>query len=479
MSGWERLSAVDASFLVLESDRTPMHVAAVLTLDKAPFVDAAGRIRLDDIRTYVDARLHLAPRLRQVVREVPLGLHRPVWADDQDFDLGHHIRLAELPSPGGREALDTLVEELIMTVLDRSRPLWEWWVVDGLDDDRIAIVEKLHHALIDGVSGVQLLSALTDLADFAPPADGSWIPGPRPTDAQLVADALGEQVREPWRLTAAAAHLVRTGRDGARRVMGTAEALAAAIRPAVGAPASVSLNQPVGRRRRLRSIELSLTEVKTIAHAHETKVNDVVLTLVSGGLRALLQSRGESVSGHTLHALVPENVRRDDEHLALGNRVSGFFAPLPVYEADAVRSLECIREAMRHKHESHEDETAGGLLGTADHAPYALLRVLGPAVHAQPWVNTVVTNIPGPRDDLTMMGARIRSITPVVPLARNLTIGVAVLSYGDVLSIALNTCRDACPDLDVMVDGMLSTLDELSAASTAVSRRRVARPRRG
>jgi diacylglycerol O-acyltransferase len=479
VSRGERLSAVDASFLVLESDRTPMHIAAVLTLDKAPFVDAAGRIRLDAIRTYVDERLHLAPRLRQVVREVPLGLHRPVWVDDQDFDLCHHIRLVELASPGGRAALDNLVEELIMTVLDRSRPLWEWWVVDGLDDDRIAIVEKLHHALIDGVSGVQLLSALTDLADFAPPADGPWIPGQRPTDAQLIADALGEQVREPWRLTAAAAHLARTGRGGAQRVVETVGALAAAIRPATGALATVSLNQPVGRRRRLRSIELSLAQVKTIAHAHDTKVNDVVLTVVSGGLRALLQSRGESVAGHTLHALVPENVRRADEHLALGNRVTGFFAPLPVYEADAVRSLECIRASMRHKHQAHEDETAGGLLGTVDHAPYALLRVLGPAVHAQPWVNTVVTNIPGPREDLTMMGARICSITPVVPLARNLTIGVAVLSYGDVLSIALNACRDACPDLEVMVDGMLSTLDELSAASKPVSRRRAARPRRG
>lgn len=479
MSQWQRLSAVDASFLVLESDRTPMHIAAVLTLEKAPFVDAAGRIRLDAIRAYVDERLHLAPRLRQVVREVPLGLHRPVWVDDQDFDLGHHIRLAELPSPGGREALDDLVEELIMTVLDRSRPLWEWWVVDGLDDDRIAIVEKLHHALIDGVSGVQLLSALTDLADFAPPADGPWIPGPRPTDAQLVADALGEQIREPWRLTTAATHLVRAGRDGARRVVDTVETLAAAIRPAASVAASVSLNQPVGRRRRLRSIELSLAEVKSIAHAHGTKVNDVVLTVVSGGLRTLLRSRGESVSGHTLHALVPENVRRADEHLALGNRVTGFFAPLPVYEADAVRSLECIRESMRHKHEAHEDETAGGLLGTADHAPYALLRALGPAVHAQPWVNTVVTNIPGPRDDLTMMGARICSITPVVPLSRNLTVGVAVLSYGDVLSIALNTCRDACPDLDVMIEGMRSTLDELSSATAALSRPRAARPRRG
>lgn len=479
MSQWQRLSAVDASFLVLESDRTPMHIAAVLTLEKAPFVDAAGRIRLDAIRAYVDERLHLAPRLRQVVREVPLGLHRPVWVDDQDFDLGHHIRLAELPSPGGRAALDDLVEELIMTVLDRSRPLWEWWVVDGLDDDRIAIVEKLHHALIDGVSGVQLLSALTDLADFAPPADGPWIPGPRPTDAQLVADALGEQIREPWRLTTAATHLVRAGRDGARRVVDTVETLAAAIRPAASVAASVSLNQPVGRRRRLRSIELSLAEVKSIAHAHDTKVNDVVLTVVSGGLRTLLRSRGESVSGHTLHALVPENVRRADEHLALGNRVTGFFAPLPVHEADAVRSLECIRESMRHKHEAHEDETAGGLLGTADHAPYALLRALGPAVHAQPWVNTVVTNIPGPRDDLTMMGARICSITPVVPLSRNLTVGVAVLSYGDVLSIALNTCRDACPDLDVIIEGMRCTLDELSSATAALSRPRAARPRRG
>jgi WS/DGAT/MGAT family acyltransferase len=476
MSDWQRLSAVDSSFLVLESDRTPMHIAAVLTLDKAPFVDAAGRVRLDDIRTYVDERLHLAPRLRQVVREVPLGLHRPVWVDDQDFDLGHHIRLVELPSPGGRVALDNLVEELIMTLLDRSRPLWEWWVVDGLDGDRIAIVEKLHHALIDGVSGVQLLSALTDLADFAPAAEGPWVPGPRPTDAQLVADAIGEQISEPWRLTTAAAHLVRTGRDGARRVTDTVGALVAALRPA-GAVASVSLNQPVGRRRRLRSIELSLAEVKAIAHHHDTKVNDVVLTVVSGGVRALLRSRGESVNGHTLHALVPENVRRADEHLALGNRVTGFFAPLPVFEADAVRSLECIRESMRHKHETHEDDTAGGLLGTADHAPYALLRALGPAVHAQPWVNTVVTNIPGPRDQLTMMGATIRSITPVVPLSRNLTIGVAVLSYGDVLSIALNTCRDACPDLDVMIEGMRSTLEELAAAT--LSHPPAGRPRRG
>lgn len=462
----ERLTALDTSFLRVESSRTPLHIGALLVLDGAPWRDDAGRIRLDDLRAHVGRHLHLVPRLRQLVREVPFDVARPVWCDDEDFDLDHHIRLAHLPSPGDEPALLRLTEQLMMTCLDRSRPLWEWWVIDGLADGRVALVEKVHHAAIDGVSGVQMMAALSDLGDLASPPDGPWEPAACRSAADLLADAALDLAREPWRLMSEAPRLCR---HQLRRVGGL-------LRWPTG-ESRVLRSAPIGPRRRLAPVVLSLAEVKAIGHAHGTKVNDVVLGIVAGGLRELLVSRGIELDGEELHALVPESVRADHEHLALGNRVGGMFAPLRVDEPDALRRLELIRDVMCEKRAAHEGEASSELLDAADRLPEVAIRLLLHLIDAQPFASTVVTNIPGPREPLSVMGATIESMVPVVPLAARVTLGIAVLSYLDDLTIALWADADAHPDLDVMVEGMQSTYDALRAAS--VKSRRASRPRPG
>lgn len=482
----ERLTALDTGFLVAETPRTPMHIGALVTLEKAPFADGDGRVRLDVVRRHVAERLSLVPRLRQVLRDVPLSLGRPVWVDDPDFEIEHHVRLLELPAPGDDSSLLRLTEELAMSLLDRTRPLWEWWVIDGLDDDgvpggRLAMMVKMHHCVVDGVGGVEMLGAFTDLADVTSidASDGagepSWTPRPAPSSVRLLASSTVDGFREPWFVLGAARDVVRAGRRGLGRAAGSAAMLAGMARPSALAP-SLSLNRPVGHHRNLRTITLDLAAMKAVAHDHHTHLNDVVLTVVTGGLRALLVSRGEPLARQRVQAIVPENIRNDG-HGPAGNRITGFFAALPVDMAEPLDVLREITAVTRRERRDHADRKVADLLASADHVPYPLVRSIATLINVQPWVNTLVTNVPGPREPLSMSGARIVSIAPLVPLSGNLTIGIAALSYGDTLTLTVNTCRDACPDVDVMVDGVRATSAALR--DVRVSRRRGARPPRG
>lgn len=469
----DRLTALDHSFLLMESPQTPMHVGAVLVIDGEPLRDADGRFRLDDVRAYVSTRLHLVPKLRQIVRDVPFDLARPVWIDDEDFDVDHHVRLTTLPAPGDEATLLRLVEELMMVVLDRHHPLWEWWFVDGLPDGRVALVEKLHHSLIDGVSGVQLTAALTDLGDLMEPVPGPWAPRPAPSTLALVVEALDDIAREPVRILRSLADLVGGGIDDLRR---RSASLASLTRRGTIAPAT-SLNVDIGTHRLLVPVRVALSQVKEIAHAHDTKVNDVLLTMVAGGVRALLDHRGDERVDRPLHIAVPENVRSDAEHLALGNRVSGFLASFSL--DDTMSPVECLhhlRDEMLERRAEHQDEGVSALLGSFDHLPVAIARAAVPLVHQQPFANLVVTNVPGPREQLTLMGAPIEEILPIVPLARNLSAGVAVLSYQDQLVLTIHADAQACPDAAVMAEGMAATLDALWKESLSV---RVPRGQRG
>lgn len=456
-----------------------MHIGALVTIEKAPFADPEGRVDLQRFRRYITDRLHLVPRMRQVLREVPFAAGRPVWIDDQEFDIGHHVRLLELPAPGDDGALTSLVEEVSMTPLDRSRPLWEWWVIDGLDDagvpgGRLALFEKVHHCLVDGVGGVQIFAMFTDVANGLPPATQRWSPRPSPSGARLLATAAVDNVRAPWKMVTSALALARSGQRGIERVTGAADTVLGLVRPSARAP-SLSLNRPVGPRRRLATMTLDVSEMKAVAHDHHTKVNDVLLTVTAGGLRALLTRRGEPLTGQQIHAVVPENVRTPGTNT--GNHISGFFASLPIDLENPTEALHEITAAMNRERRARSSEHAGDLLTAADQAPYALVRSLGPVINAQPWVNTIVTNVPGPTDALTIEGARILTIAPLVPLSGNITLAVAALSYNGVITLTVNACRDACPDLDVMVAGMKETAATLVRGR--VSRPRVARPRRG
>lgn len=462
----DRLGALDASFLRLETRETPMHIGAVVILEGDPLRDADGRLRIEDLRHLVESRLHLIPRFRKRVVEVPFDLGRPVWADDDRFDIAAHVRLTALPQPGTWDQLVTLTERLQEHPLHRDRPLWELWFVDGLEDGRIAFIQKTHHALVDGVSGVDVATVLLDItpepAVFTPLP---WTPDPAPSAATLVYEAVRAWIAEPAAIGAGLEHILHAPLEAAhraRRLIGAVQSLWS------GRPLAphTSVNVPVGRSRRFATVQIDLASVKEVRAALGGTVNDVVLAAVTGGFRSLFEGRGEIRDAEfTLRALCPVSVRSDDERGELGNRVSGMIVPLPVGAPDAESRLRMIRAATYDAKERHQAVAADFLVGLADYAAPTLLSLAARFAHHQPLFNVVVTNVPGPQVPLYCMGAEVVAGYPIVPLARNLDVGVALLSYCGAISVGLFADRDAVADLDVLARGISEGVDALLRAS--------------
>jgi WS/DGAT/MGAT family acyltransferase len=464
---YERLSAQDASFLHLESERTPMHVGSLAIFEGGPFFED-GRFRIEDVRRTIASRLHLVPRFRMKLMEVPLGQGRPVWVDDEDFDIGYHVRLTALPAPGSEEQLKTLCARVQATTLDRTKPLWEMWYVEGLADDRVAVIQKTHHALVDGVSGVDVATVCLDFTPEPPPIDApKWEPQPAPSSAQLLRETVVERATQP-------AELVRTARAltrGPRRAFDQGRTVARSFGSMIGrntlAPKS-PINQDVGRHRRFEPVRVSLADAKTIKGALGGTINDVVLASVAGGLRHLLSSRGEPVDGLVLKAMVPVSVRDDTERMKLGNRVSAMFASLPVGEPDPVERLRLVREAMGNLKESQQAVGAEFLVGLTEYASPTLLGLAARLMQRQRFFNLVVTNVPGPQIPLYSMGARMLEAFPIVPLAANQTVCIGILSYDGALNFGLLGDRDAATDLATLAEGIDKAIDELRVASSDV-----------
>jgi WS/DGAT/MGAT family acyltransferase len=460
---YQRLTTLDASFLHLESSTTPMHIGSLAVLDGASFFDEHGGFRLDSVRRQVASRLHLLPRFRRRVQFVPLGQGRPVWVDDAAFDIADHVRLVVLPPPGNRAQLVALCERLHMRLLDRRRPLWELWFVGGLDDGNVALFQKLHHALVDGVSGVDVAAVLFDLEPGSEAADAgpTWHPVPAPSAQRLLLDAWLERARQPLELAQAG---VRAAWHGpwqlGRTALQTSASLAGLVRPDHRASSS-SLNRRVGPHRRLVTVDESLDAVHRAAHLFDATVNDVVLAAVTGGLRRLLVRRSEPVHKLHLRVLVPVSVRADGEHGDLGNKVTSLFVPLPVEMPSAIERLDRVRRTMASLKDHNEADGNEVLLEATDYLPPNVTAALSRMVHHQSLVNVVVTNIPGPARPLYFMGAEVLEVVPVVPLGGNLTVGIAVLSYRGSLTIAVHADPDACPDLEVLVQGIRDEFDEL------------------
>ncbi len=457
MTTVHRLSVLDAAFLDMETDRTPMHVAAVGRIVGGRLLDARGHVRLSVVCRHVASRLHLVPRLRQVVHHVPFGLGRPVWIDDENFDLAHHVRVVRIDPPGDETQLYHLACEQSMLLLDRRHPLWELVFIEGLADGSVGLIEKVHHALVDGVAAVGVTAVLADLeprtrVDRPEP----WTPTTPPTDVELAVEAATAIVAEPiqmvHRMLHAAAHPIETTQSA----LGFSDGLRTLLRTA---PSS-AFNRPVGMHRRLTRVLMPLSTVKRIAHAHGAKVNDVVLALVAGGLRAALVARGESCVD--VDALVPHNVRAKEDELALENLVTAFIVPLPVHEPDPVQRVALVRNAMRERRRHHQSEAMSTLESLSNHLPPASTAALARMVHHQPFVNVVVTNVPGPASNLYVLGGQLTDLVPMVPLAGNLTIGFAVLSYAGQLTIGVFADAEACPDADVMTTKMVAELHHLA-----------------
>jgi WS/DGAT/MGAT family acyltransferase len=466
--GHDRLTGVDAGFLALERLETPMHVGALAILDGEPFFDSDGRFRLAEVRRLVASRLHRLPRFRKRVCDVPFGIGRPVWVDDDRFDIGYHVRLTALPRPGSREQLLALFARVEAQMLDRTRPLWELWFVEGLEDGCVALIQKTHHALVDGVSGVDVATVLFDFTpepvvpEPAAPEPPPWSPAPTPSASQLLVDTVVEEIGDLLALGHGMAAVTSVPGRAWARAGDLARAAATFAEGRLLAP-RLSINRPVGRHRTFLGVRVPLDDVRAVRRDLGGTVNDVVLAGVAGGLARFLGSRGELRAGLTVKVMCPVSVRADDEHLALGNRVSALVVPLPVGEPDPRARLAAVRAATAGLKERHQAVAAEALFGLTQYAAPTLLGLAARAAHHQVFFNLVSTNVPGPQVPLYCMGARMREAYPMVPLARNLGIGIAILSYCGMLHLGILADRDAFPDLDVLADGIVDAFAELRA----------------
>ncbi len=468
----DRLTGLDTTFLHLEGDTTHMHVASVLIFEgQAP--DHA------ELSEHVLGRLDLVPRYRQRLAHVPLSQGRPVWVDDPHFNPGYHLRHTALPSPGGDEQLKRLAGRLFAQQLDRTKPLWEIWLVDGLAGGRFALIGKTHHALVDGVSGVDITTVLFDTAPDGVPAARaaqSWTARPLPSSAQLLGRALLERATVPGEVARGARALTRAPRQvlgGVRdRLVGLGAMAWAGVNGAPDSPFNVA----IGPHRRYTWVDADLDRFRAIKTALGGTVNDAILTAVAGGLGRYLRSQGHNTEDLVLKAMVPVSVRADVERGALGNRVAAMYAPLPV-DVDSPRAcFEEIHASMSGLKESGQAVGAQVLTELAGFAPPTILSQAARLQSRQRFFNVVVTNIPGPQGPLYLLGRRLTGLYPVVPLAQNQALGIAIMSYAGRLGFGLLADFDALPGLEALAADLEEAIDDLAAAALITPRPRRRRP---
>ena len=450
----DRLSPLDASFLHIEDDVSHMHIAAIGIFE-------GPSPRYSDVVDMVRGKLPLVPRYRQVVRFVPLDLGRPVWVDDQHFNIDYHIRHTALPGPGGEAELRALVGRVMAQQLDRSKPLWEIWVVEGLDGGRWALLSKTHHALVDGVAGTDLLAVIMDTSPQASPAVADdWRPRPAPSGASLALGAAKDLARSPYeqlRAVRASTRVPRYALSRAGEVARGLSSMAGLVRPT---PIS-SLNGPLGPHRRYAWASTTVDDIKRIRKGLGGAFNDVVLASITNGFRELLRSRGESVD-RVVRSLVPVSVRpRTPGTVAVGdgtleNKVSAMFASLPVGIDNPAERLRAITVQMAGLKESKEAVAGEALTSLSGFAPPMLLALgmrLASRV-AQRNINTVTTNVPGPQLPLYVAGRRMITAYPYVPLAGQVRIGLAIFSYDGHVTFGITGDWDTTEDIDVLGRGI-------------------------
>ena len=458
MARLDHLSVLDELFVHLEGPNTHMHVGGV-TIFEGPAPD------YEEVLEMVRSRIHMVPRFRQKLAMVPLGLGRPVWVDDTHFNLEYHVRHTALPPLGDEVKLKRMISRVMSQQLDRSKPLWEIWFAEGLTGDRFALISKTHHCLIDGQSGVDLMSVMFDFGPepqrFAPEP---WEPDPEPSPDQLLVDAIREHVTSP-------AELLRTLQSAAidprlvpNRLVESVKALTEFIGGGFSAPPS-SLNKPIGPHRRFEMVHADLDEFKRVKNSLGGTVNDVVLAVVAGGLRWLFESRGESVDELELRAMVPVSVRDRADQGLLGNRIASVWAALPVYEGDPVTRLRRAHEAMKDIKSSGQAVGAQVLATLGEFAPPTILAQAARLVARQRAFNLVVTNVPGPQIPLYAMGRKLLEVYPVVPLSENTSIGIALFSYNGSIGFGLIGDYDVASDLAVLAEGIEKSIAELLQAA--------------
>jgi WS/DGAT/MGAT family acyltransferase len=461
----DRLSPIDAGFLAQERPNTHMHIGGVVLLED-------GAPAYTDFLAHIRSRLHLVPRYRQKLAEPPLETGRPVWIDDTSFNLEYHVRHSALPEPGDRDALWRLTSRIFSQQLDRNKPLWELWLVEGLESGEAAIISKSHHALVDGVSGVDLATVLFDLGpetkDLSPKEP--WVPSPNPTPAQLAAKGFEGVLRRAVELGGGVASMVSDPGGMVQRASAVGEGLSDVLRTFMTPPPETPFNVPPGPHRRYATVDAELAELKEIKDAFGGTVNDVVLTVVGGGLAHFMRERGIDTTGMELRACVPVSVRTDETKSSMGNEITIMMAPLPVDEGDPVARLRRVSAEMDDLKSSKQAIGAQAIASMQDFAPPTIFAQASRLNFSARMYNLLVTNVPGPQLPLYVLGHRMRRVYPIPFLAGDRALAIAIMSYDGGMNFGLLGDFDAMPDLDVVAEGIEGSLAEMSRLARQAKR---------
>jgi WS/DGAT/MGAT family acyltransferase len=465
---FDPLSAQDAAFLWAEHRNTPMHIAVAFIADARPLRNAAGGVDSERIRAFIHSRLHRIPRYRQRLMFTPLR-GRPLWVDDDDFNIEYHVRHTSLPRPGTAEQLKRLIGRICSQGLDRAHPLWELWIVEGLEGgERFALISKVHHCMTDGVSGAELMTILMSLSPTEEPGPlVAYVPRPAPTPAELRRDDVIDLAGGPLRSVAQLRALLSPQRrdELGKALRGAFDLVASGILPASETP----LNREIGPHRRFDYFALELPDVKAVKDKLGGTLNDVVLATVSGGMRRFLKRRRVNVSRLEFRVTTPVSVRGDEEREMLGNRVSAWIFPLPLAESDPVKALAKICATTRRL--KHSNQALGAdLLSAVTEWTGTTLLSLGTSLQnvGRPH-NLIVTNVPGPQQPLYLLGAPLREAYPIGPLFPNQALIVALFSYSGRLFWGLNADAGLVPDLADLRQDLEAAFRELAAAAGPAS----------
>jgi diacylglycerol O-acyltransferase / wax synthase len=462
---FERLSAMDTSFLVLEKPWSPLHVSATLIYEAGPLAKPDGGIDVDAYRAATEAVLDRIPRYRQKLAWIPIVSH-PGWVDDPEFNLDYHVRHTSLPRPGTEEQLKKLAARIMAQPLDHTKPLWEAWVVEGLEGGRFAVISKIHHCMVDGMSGKDLAQILhsTDPNERSRGAARPWTPRPAPSASRLLADEVGRYLTLPGRalrgLRGASRELGEAGQELVLRARSIGQMMSAMR----SEPSKTPLNVPIGPHRRFDWRELPLADVRAVRHALGCTINDLVLATVTGAVRSFLAKRGHDVRGLDFRIAAPVSIRTQDDR-GMGNRVSQWFVRAPVDEPDPLVRVARIQAATEELKASKQALDADLIMNIAEWTPTILLSLASRAASGSAPYNMMVTNVPGPQQPLYLLGAKLLSLYSQVPIADSTALGVAIVSYAGKLCLGFNADLERVPDLAAFADGTCDAFSEIAAAA--------------
>ena len=469
---YEPLSYLDSSFLALETRTTHMHVAGVALFEAAPLTGEDGGIDIERIRRHIASKLQYIPRYRQRLGFVPYNWS-PVWVDDDEFRLDYHVRHTSLPRPGSDEQLKRLAGRIVSQQLDRTKPLWELWVVEGVSDDRFAIIAKIHHCMIDGIAGVDLTTILMNVIPTSEvEAIPEWNPRPAPSGTQLAVAEMAKRARKTIENLTSVSETALSGRDLAGQLLHRLSAAGQSLRSGWLTPAGrTPLNPDIGPNRRFDWTEISLESVKTVKNVLGGSLNDVVLATVAGAVRHFLEvERDFDTSALEFRVMAPVSVRRPDQRGTLGNQVAMWLVTLPVAEPDPVRRLELIAAETKNLKATDQALGAATLVDLSRGTPLPLLslanRLVGRAMRP---FNMTVTNVPGPQFPMYLLDSRMLANYPIVPLWSQHGVGIALFSYDGRLLWGIHADYDALPDTGAMIDSIHHSFAQLENAAAAAA----------